>query len=163
MPFCTVCGTELDENGICPKCAAEEQAPEQDGKIDKVVDRFQNAADETESYESEDISNNRIFAVLGYLGILLVVPIICAPESPFARFHASEAIDLLIFNVVYTIVAVVVTWLCFKVGQALGIIILGVFLILSIVSLLFWIMGISNAARGQAKEIPFIGKFKLLK
>lgn len=163
MAYCTVCGTELDENGICPRCAALADEAEDAGRVDRVVDRFQNANDETEDYDPADIEENKIFAVLSYLGILILVPIICRPASKFARFHISEAVDLIIFNFLYIVVATIVTLLCFKVGNALGILILGIFLVVFTISFVFWIIGISNAARGWAKEIPMIGKHKIMK
>lgn len=163
MAYCEVCGTELDEYGICPKCAAEAEETSASDAVAKVVDKFNSASDQTGDYDAEDIEQNRIFAVLGYLGIFLLVPIICAPNSKFARFHVSEAIDLLIYNVVYVIVAGILTWLCWRVGTALGVIVLGIFLLGTIVSFIFWIIGIANAARGLAKDIPMIGTWKLLK
>ena len=162
MPYCTVCGTELDADGICPRCAAEEDERE-NATARKMVDTFQNTRDETADYEEEDIRENKIFAVLGYLGLLVLIPIIVAPHSKFCRFHASQSIDLNRFDNIYAVIAVIVTILCFKVGRSLGYLIMALFLILGIITLIFWFMGISNAARGHAKELPLIGRFKLLK
>lgn len=162
MPYCTVCGTELDPSGVCPKCAAEEDEKNAQ-RVSKVVDTFQNAKDSTEEYDVEDIETNKIFAVLGYLGILILIPLICAPNSKYARFHASESIDLIVFDLIYVIIATIVTILCFKVGQALGIVILALFLLLGIIPLIFWFQGIANAAQGHAKELPWIGRFQPLK
>ena len=163
MAYCTTCGMELDENGVCQRCAALADKEEKDPKIEKMVSDFQNTKDETEEYTEEDIEENKIFAVLGYLGILVLVPIICAPRSDYARFHASQSLQLIVFDVIYGIIAGITTWLCFKVGEALGIIILGIFLLLSVIPLILWFTGISNAAKGQAKELPLIGKFRILK
>lgn len=163
MAYCTVCGMELDENGICPRCAALADQQEKDPKIEKMVKDFQNTKDETEGFDEKDIEENRIFATLGYLGILVLVPIICAPKSPFARFHAGQSLNLIVFDIIYTIVAAIVTWLCFKVGKALGIIMLGIALLIAVLPLILWFVGISNAAQGQAKELPVIGKFRILK
>lgn len=163
MDYCTVCGMELDENGVCPRCAALAEQEEKDPRIEKMVKGFQNTRDETDDLDEKDIEENRVFATLGYLGILVLVPIICAPKSSFARFHAGQSINLIIFDVIYTIIASIVTWLCFKVGNALGIIMLGIALLLAVFPLVLWFVGIANAARGQAKELPVIGKFRILK
>lgn len=163
MPYCTVCGTELDENGVCPRCAAEADENARNPTVSKVVDTFQNANDVTESYDEDDIRENRIFAVLGYFGLLVFIPIICAPGSKFCRFHASESIDLIIFDIIYATIAVIVTILCFKVGRALGYLIMALFIIIGVFSLIFWFMGIANAAQGHAKEIPLIGRHRMLK
>ena len=37
----------------------------------------------------EDVQNNKVFAILAYIGILVLVPIFAAKESKFARFHAN--------------------------------------------------------------------------
>jgi len=163
MAYCSICGTELDENGICPKCAAEADEKEGTDARNRILEKFQDTPDETADYDTEDIEQNRIFAVLAYLGIFLLVPIICAPNSKFARFHASQAIDLILGTALYTVLAAIITWLCFRVGTALGIIFLGIFLIGSLALFLLWIIGISNAAKGLAKELPYLGSFRLLK
>ena len=163
MPYCTVCGTELDENGICPRCAAEADEAERNPTVSKVVDTFQNVNDVTDNIEEEDIEENKIFAVLGYFGSFVLIPIVCAPGSKFCRFHASESIDLILFDIIFATIATIVTILCFHVGKALGYVILALFIIIGVFSLLFWFIGIANSARGQAKEIPIIGRHRLLK
>ena len=37
-----------------------------------------------------DVDTNKIFAVLAYLGILVLVPLLAAKESRFARYHVCR-------------------------------------------------------------------------
>ena len=49
-----------------------------------------NTPDTTASYAAADVQNNKVMAVLSYIGILVLIPILAAKESPFARFHANQ-------------------------------------------------------------------------
>ncbi len=107
------------------------------------------------SFEQNDIQNNKIMAVLAYIGILVLVPLLAAKDSKFARFHANQGLVLLIVDLISGVV-----------GTILGIIpVVGAILstALGICILVLAIMGIVNAAKGEAKELPIIGKFTILK
>ena len=43
-----------------------------------------------------DFEKNKIFAILAYLGILVLIPILAAKDSPFAKYHANQGLVLLI-------------------------------------------------------------------
>ena len=162
MAYCAKCGTELDEHGVCPKCAAEADEKEPNEKVKKVVDQFESVRDRTDEFDADDIEDNRIFAALGYLGIFVLVPILCAPGSKFARFHASQSLNLIIFHFIYIVVSVILCILCFQVGTALGIIVTGLCLIVGICPMVLLFKGLSNAAQGLAKELPLIGTHEFL-
>lgn len=51
-----------------------------------------NTPDTTASYSQQDIDQNKIMGILSYFGILVLIPIFAAKESPFARFHANRAL-----------------------------------------------------------------------
>ena len=126
------------------------------------VSNKENAMAEAEKKESkkedakpvatkEDIEKNKVMGVLAYIGLLVLVPLLAAKDSPFAQFHANQGIILLIFG--------------FIVGVAAGVPIIGWFLIApfgSIFVFVLAIMGIINAAQGEMKELPLIGGFKIL-
>ena len=84
-------------------------------------------------------------AVLAYLGILVLIPLLVEPakNSPFVRFHANQGLILLIVGLLSAI-------------PVLGCVV-GVF------CLVLTIMGIINAVNGRMKELPLIGRFRLLK
>ena len=121
--------------------------------LDKVEDQFKNAPDSTAEYDQADINSNKVMAILAYLGILFIIPLLAAKNSKFARFHTNQGIVLFIAAILVNIVA-----------SILGKIHLGfIGWILDVVVFIFVLLGIINAAQGKAKELPFIGKYKILK
>ncbi len=121
-----------------------------------------NTADTTSEFDPNDINQNKIMAILAYFGILVVIPILAAKESKFARFHANQGLVLFIASLAYWVVMQVITAIVLAISWKLAFILT----ILSIVYLVFLvlaILGIINAATGKAKELPIIGKYRLLK
>jgi uncharacterized membrane protein len=88
-----------------------------------------------------DVEENKIFAIIGYLGILFLVPLLAKKESPFAQFHAKQGMVLCITS----FVAMFVIWIPF-IGWAIWLFLL-----------IMMIMGIINASGGKMKELPLIG------
>jgi len=90
----------------------------------------------------------------------VLIPILAAKESKFARFHSNQGLVLMLAAIAYSIATSIV-------GIILSAIRLGfVSSILSILSIAFTVLaviGIINAANGRAKELPIIGKFTILK
>ena len=120
--------------------------------LDKVEDQFKNAPDSTAEYDQADINSNKVMAILSYIGILVLIPIFAAKNSKFARFHANQGLVLFIVAILVSIV-----------GRILDKIHLGfIGWILDVLVFAFAIIGIINAAQGKAKELPFIGKYKIL-
>ncbi|MCX7737081.1 MAG: hypothetical protein N2319_10240 [Candidatus Kapabacteria bacterium] len=103
-------------------------------------------------FSPEDIEKNKVISFLAYL--IFFIPLIAAPDSKFARFHANQGLILLIFSLAIYIIGSVTTVIF------IGFIIL---FIGWIPILVFAIMGIINALNGQAKPLPLIGKFTILK
>ncbi len=121
--------------------------------LDKVEDQFKNTADSTAEFDPADISSNKVMAILAYFGILVLIPIFAAKNSKFARFHSNQG---LILFLVALIVGILV--------NVLSKIHLGfIAWLLDVVVFIFAIVGIINAAQGKAKELPFIGKYRILK
>lgn len=97
-----------------------------------------------------DTNNNKVMAVLCYLGILWVVPLLTDHKNdPFVKFHINQGIILTIFGVAVRLV----TWILSFI-PVLG-------------SLLSWagwiaivvlmILGIMNAINMEEKPLPLIG------
>jgi len=107
----------------------------------------------TVSSNSNDAEKNKIMAIVGYIiPILFFIPLVTdAKDSPFAKFHANQQLILLIGAIIVNVVGVipVIGWFIIL---PLGIIVL----------IVFAIMGIINAAKGEMKELPLIGGFKII-
>ncbi|MDD3888158.1 MAG: hypothetical protein PHN19_05355 [Patescibacteria group bacterium] len=97
--------------------------------------------------DSKDVEENKIFAVLSYLGVLVIVPLLAKKDSKFAMFHAKQGLVLMI--------GWVISWL-------LSFVFIG--FILDVIMIVFSIWGIVNAATGKFAKLPVIGdlaeKFK---
>lgn len=168
MKYCTSCGNPLDDSAkFCTVCGApvevqqaENQSAEQpDGaqksdvkeKIENAVNNFTNTPNTSADYAYDDIEKNKLMAVLAYIGLLVLIPLFAAKESPFARYHTNQGLLLLIFHFV---------------GNVCGVIPLIGGVVAAIANLLWLVLlvlGIINAVKGEAKELPLIGKYRILK
>ena len=112
--------------------------------------------DRTAEFDPADAQQNKAMGILAYIGPLVLVPIFGAKESKFARFHANQGLVLLIANVALSIL-----------GTILGLItwVLKLFLVwpFEVLCVVLCVLGIVAAAKGQCKELPIVGKFKILK
>ena len=120
--------------------------------------------DTTSYYSRSDIEGNKLMAVLSYLGILVLVPILAAKDSPFAKFHATQGINLLIVGVAWSIVSGIISAILGLIGVAFLSVLWSIITwLVGIVIFLTMVIGILNAAQGKAKELPVIGGFRILK
>jgi uncharacterized membrane protein len=103
-----------------------------------------------------DIEQNKVYAVLAYLGILFLVPLLAAPQSPFARYHTNQGIVLFISALIIHFGSMVLALATLGFGLLLA-------PIAWVIILVFMILGIVNAANGQCKPLPLIGHFQLMK
>lgn len=120
--------------------------------------QFTQTDDHTHEYQQYDIQQNKVYAILSYIGILFLVPIFAAKNSPFAKFHANQGLALFIAEIAVGILNTIGSWIpyigwIFSVASGL----------VSLACVIFCIMGIVYAAQGQAKELPIIGKIKIIK
>lgn len=167
MAFCGKCGTQVNEGvKFCPGCGAEIEAPTQDtqqqNEFGAKLQGLNNTADSTTSFEKSDIERNKVMAILAYISWLVLIPIFAAPKSKFARFHANQGLVLAITEIIWWIVQGILSAILYAISWRLGFI----SSILSLVNILFLVMaiiGIVNAANGKAKELPVIGKIRVLK
>lgn len=124
----------------------------------------------TTAYAPEDIQATKGLAWLSYLGIFFLIPMLSNKDSGYTKFHVNQGIVLLIVEIVYGVVAAILN----AIAGALIFVSVGLAAILAIVFNLiiaaigvalfvFAIMGIVNAAQGNAKELPIIGKIRILK
>lgn len=126
--------------------------------FNEQFNKFNDTPDTTSEFEAEDIEKNKVMAVLAYIGILVLVPIFAAKDSKFARFHANQGLVLAIAEIVGSIVLNILSGI-----PVIGLIFSIINGLFGLVCLLFAVLGIVNAANGKAKELPLVGKFRLLK
>ena len=112
--------------------------------------------------DAEDAEKNKIFGILAYLGILCLVPILAAKDSPFAKYHANQGLVLFVLEIVIWIALYVLNIFLAMLPGILGFLsaILG---LVYLVPLVLLIIGVINAAAGKCVPLPVIGGIKLLK
>ena len=169
MAFCGNCGTKIDDNAkFCPGCgqaveapateqikteATEqpkaEQAQGQQNDLSAKIANLNNTKDTTDQFDKDDIEKNKAMGLLAY--ILFFIPLLAAKDSPFARYHANQGLVLFLCGLISSVL-----WIIPILGWIIA-------PILSIVITILAVIGIINALNGKAKELPIIGKFKILK
>ncbi len=142
--------------------AAKAAAPEPDS-----VD----AAPPLEVADAEDVAKNKAMAILGY--IFFPIPLLAAPQSRFARFHANQGLITMILWFA-AVIGCVVCWAgnllvhTLLANIAILVLFFGCLLYLLQPALLMgamamMLLGIVNAANGELKELPVVGTWRLLK
>ncbi len=177
MAFCTHCGARLEEGTkFCPSCgtavaaveAKAEQPVEQpkepaQNDFTEKLQGLNQTADTTAEHDTADIKQNQIMGVLAYLSWLVLIPILAAKDSKFARFHANQGLVLAIIEIIWWITTAIVTTVCYAITWWLGALVSTVLGLVNLVFLILAILGILNAVGGRAKELPVIGKLRILK
>lgn len=103
-----------------------------------------------ENFDQADIEKNKVIA--GFAYIIFFLPLLTCPDSKYGRFHANQGLLLFILSVAGSIILSII--------PIIGWLLLPLF---SIAILIFAVMGLINGLNGKAKELPIIGKFRLLK
>ncbi len=136
MAFCGNCGAKVDDGvKFCPSCGTAIEAAEQ----------------------------NKVMGILAYLSWLVLIPIFAAKNSKFARYHANQGLVLAICEIIWWVATAIITAVAYAIAWWLGSLLSTVLGLVNLVFLVMLILGIVNAANGKAKELPVIGKFRILK
>ncbi len=119
----------------------KEATPQEEQKNEE-----QNGEEQEKDVQKEPGGINAM-ALLSYLGLLVLVPLLAAKGDSFAQFHAKQGLTLLITAVIAMFVGVVpiIGW------------ILAPFITLA--CLVLAIIGIVNVLAKKKKELPLIGKY----
>lgn len=103
---------------------------------------------------SSDVNDNKAMAIIGYIiPLLFFIPLVTdAKNSPFAKFHANQQLVLLIAAIAVNVIGAIIPFIGWFIILPLG----------SIAIFVFAIIGLINAAKGEMKELPMIGGFKII-
>ena len=91
--------------------------------------------------------DKNLIAILSYFGILFLIPLLVAKDSPFAKFHVKQGLVLFIAEIATTLIA----WIPIL-GWIAGPILYIIWFVLAII-------GIVNVLGGKQTPLPVIGKF----
>ncbi len=87
-----------------------------------------------------DAKTTSIVAYLTWVGLIIAI---CAGDKEGAKFHINQALVILLFRLLSLIPCIGWVW--------------GIFI------LVCWILGLIAAINQEEKEVPLIGKIRLLK
>ena len=158
----------------------QQQAPNTDyskvagdiwGKIVSWFKNLLNTEDHSAMLDPRDVRDNKVFGIFAYLGLFCLIPMFAAPKnSKFSRYHANQGLLLLICNVIYSIISALLNLIKvpryvygFRSGWTTPVIIPIILGILSLPLIALAVLGIINVVKGKCKDLPVIGKIKLLK
>ncbi len=188
VKFCGKCGNDLSalSNPAQPIPPVVKPIPRTPNFFTKLMD----TKDYTDQCEAADIQANKVIAILGYCaalayillswfidnllcviiaGAVMIVPIIMAKNSAFLRHHATQSVTLLLTAIILHIFDATLASLLFGVfynpwynqyvvstifAWLIHIIVMGIPVFIGVV-------GIINASKGAAKNLPIIGRLKI--
>lgn len=149
MAYCSKCGTQVGEGvQFCPSCG------------NPMTSNGQAAVN---AQPADDVTVNKGMAILAYFGPLVFVPMFAAKNSKFARFHANQGLTLFILDVAYAIVQAILSAIFLAISWQLWSVMTTILGLAWIVIGILAVIGVINAAKGNEKELPVIGKVKILK
>ncbi|TCZ78820.1 hypothetical protein E0485_07015 [Paenibacillus albiflavus] len=101
--------------------------------------------------QQEDFQQNKAIAILAY--IIFFLPLLTARDSKFAMYHANQGflvfLTCLAVNIIGTIIPLIGWFIIVPFGNLFVLVLI--------------LLGILNAANGQMKPLPLIGKFEIIK
>lgn len=118
--------------------------------------------DHTGDFDPKEIKETKLISSLAYFGVLFFLPLVCCPNSRFGKFHANQGLVLFIAEMILgTVVGAMRLFMGFVpfFGRLFGGLLNWA---VGIVFLVFIIVGIINTLGGRAKELPVIGRIKIL-
>ena len=152
MVECSKCGEPLSAGEkFCASCGtpAKETTP--------------SARKATPSETAPDTERGKVMAVLAYLGILCVIPLITGSyrKSPLVKWHLNQGLVLFISWIAWLVASTMIVY--FLREAVLVTLFTFVRFAVWIGAFILVIIGIINAVRGRMKPLPLIGKIKILK
>lgn len=113
---------------------------------------------------SEEIKDKTV-GILAYVTLIgFIIAIIMnndktGEEKKFGAFHLRQSLGLIIAGIGLYIVNAIISAIFLAIGSFFGILVGLITTVLSLVFIAFIIIGIINAANGEKKELPFIGRY----
>ena len=148
----TIPGDEINSTGSAESVFQKKHGEE----IKKKAEERQKREEEAKAKKAEDEkqNNEKTLSTLAYIGILVLIPLFKEKDSEFVRFHTNQGLILAIIEVAMSILSTLLAAVP-VVGMIPGII--------SVVAIVFSIIGIVSVAKYEKKELPLLGKIKILK
>lgn len=103
-------------------------------------------------FDQQDVNDNKVIVIISLIiGILFFLPLLTAPQSRYGKFFANQGLLLFIASAISTVIGKIplIGWI--------------VSAVLNLIFLIFRIIAIVNAANGEGKYLPIIGRIEIIK
>lgn len=129
--------------------------------LDKMI-QISEAKDYTGEYESEDGRSGYVMCILAYLGPLVLIPILADRKSKRTRFHSNQGLLLFLSELVYIVLTGFLGSLLLRISFGFMVAV-SLFFLLGGVFIGLAVLGILNVLNGKVKDLPVIGKYRMIK
>ena len=108
---------------------------------------------------NDDLVQKKVICAISYLfGILFFLPLAVYPNDDFAKFHANQSLVILLTAVIGGVVFGILSII-----PVVGIVFTVLVYVFEVLILVLCILGIVSAAKLEKKELPVLGKIKIIK
>ena len=151
MKVCPNCKqTYGDEVAVCSQCGVTlSNAVPQAYPVNP-----QASTDHTAEFQKDDISQNKVLAMLPYLmgWIGIIITLLAAGTSAYAGFHVRQALKIQVCTTLVAIIGAIIPFI--------GWLAIGIF---GIIALVINIICFFSVCKGEAKEPPIVSSLGFLK
>ena len=93
------------------------------------------------------LDDNKVIAILSYIGVLCLIPLLTKKDDKFIFFHAKQGLVLFIVEIItyFVLMIPILGWIIAPIA--------------SLIWLALSIIGIVNVLGGEMKELPVLGKY----
>ncbi|MCI8560609.1 MAG: zinc-ribbon domain-containing protein [Dorea sp.] len=172
MAYCVKCGEKVEDTAvICPVCGAmipdteaKDQSSGFDGYTYNTYHTYYDPQTRAGYFPENEVRNNKLMAVLCYLGILVFIPVFVGDrQSEYLKLHKNQGLVLFAVRVLLNAVERYRGWSAGIFGWFTGGLLDTAVDIVQFIMLILFIIGIVYACRGTKNELPVIGKVRIFK
>ena len=151
--FCTNCGTSLQ--GAAPQPNAQPyQQPAQYVQPAPVAP----ATDHTAQFSAQEVSENKLFALLVYamsiVGVIIALIANISNKSEYLKFHIRQSLKIFVTELIVSFISVVLCWTC--IVPIAGTVAAVILVVLTVICFI-------QTCRNKSVEVPILNGFGFLK
>lgn len=139
--ICLNCGKNIPNiYEYCPHCGYKIKIESSDDKKEKT--------------SKEEIATGKGMAIVCYLNLLVIIPLIFEKSNNFVRYHINQGLSLCLFTIVTGVIKLMLNdFLLYSYIFAI---------LMALLIIIMMVIGIKNVCSGEEKPLPIIGNFNLL-
>lgn len=150
--YCSNCGNEVREtDNVCSNCGTRLKGEQTNAFEDQVKGVINDVKNNSDEFTEEEKNSGKGMAILAYIGLLFLIPLLAEKENKFVRYHIAQGINLFLWCLIGEIV---LSFVPFVGGAIAG--------LMGLLQVALMIIGIVNVCNGEAKELPVINKLPVL-